>query len=157
MKRLFLIATLSLVSACATSHDGTSRVESLPGHGAVTVQIVPNPIVATRVSGETYDFPFDLVLRETGGHPLTVQRVALDVYALGGLRVGSESYDAARIAALGYPTSIGAGRELHYHLTPRKDVGDDRLFGSVSGEVRIEATDDTGAPANASTTVTVTR
>ncbi|MEO6258703.1 MAG: hypothetical protein ABIP63_00055, partial [Thermoanaerobaculia bacterium] len=95
--------------------------------------------------------------RETGGHPLTVQRIVLDVFALGGLKVASESYGSAEIAALGYPTSIAANGNLRYHLAPRKDVSDDRLFGSVTGQVRIEATDDTGTPTTASTTVTVTR
>ena len=153
---LFLVSALSLVTACATPRAG-SRSISQPGHGAVSMQIVPNPIVATRVSGSTYDFPFDVVVRETGGHPLTVQRINLDVYALGGIKVASETYDAARIASLGYPTSIGAASELRYHLAPRKDVSDERLFGSVTGQVRIEAIDDTGTPTNASTTVTVTR
>ena len=121
------------------------------------MQIVPNPIVATRVSGSTYDFPFDVVVRETGGHPLTVQRIVLDVYALAGLKVASESYGPSAISALGYPTTISANGDMRYHLAPRKDVSDERLFGSVTGQVRIEATDDTGAPTNASTTVTVTR
>ena len=153
---VLLLSALTLVTACATPRAG-SRSNSQPGHGAVSMQIVPNPIVATRVSGSTYDFPFDVVVRETGGHPLSVQRIVLDVYALGGIKVASESYDAPRIASLGYPTSIGAGAELRYHLAPRKDVSDDRLFSSVTGQVRIEATDDTGAPTNATTTVTVTR
>ena len=161
MKRLFCfvstLSALSLVTACATPRAGASRSSSQPGHGAVSMQIVPNPIVATPVSGSTYDFPFDVVVRETGGHPLTVRQIVLDVFAFGGLKVASESYDAARISALGYPTTIPANGDLRYHLAPRKEVSDDRLFGSVTGQVRIEATDDSGAPTNASTTVTVTR
>jgi hypothetical protein len=79
------------------------------------------------------------------------------VYAVGGLRVGGESYDGARIRSLGYSTNIPGNGELRYHFAPRQSVSDDRLFGSVHGEVRVDASDDTGTPASATTTVTVTR
>ena len=72
------------------------------------MQIVPNPIVATKVSGNTYDFPFEVVVRETGGHPVDISRVSAEVYALGGIRIAEESYDAAKIRSLGYGTRVAA-------------------------------------------------
>src|SRR5438132_2923156 len=99
MKVLVVIALCSFVFACATPRPGASRTSSLPGHGAITLSVVPNPIVAQRVSGSTYDFPFDVVVRETGGHTVMIREVSANVYAPGGIRVGSESYDASRISS----------------------------------------------------------
>ena len=154
MKQLALPLALLLAMACGGSG---SRVISVPGKGAITVQIDPNPIRATLVSGETYAFPFEVIVRETGGRPVNVSRVSANVTAFGGISVGRESWDEARIRSMGYSTSIGANGELRYRFAPRKAVPDDRLFGGVSAVLTVEATDDTGNPATASTTVTVTR
>lgn len=119
---------------------------------------MPNPIVAQKVSGNTYDFPFDVIVRETGGHAVTINRVTADIYAsVGGIKIGSESYDAAKIRALGYSTSIPANGELRYHFAPRKTVQDERLFGGVYGDVRADATDESGTATSATVRVTVTR
>lgn len=128
-----------------------------PGHGAISIQVIPNPIVANSVGGNTYEFPFEVVVRETGGHPVNVTRVSADVLALGTIRVATESYDAARIQSLGYQTSLPANGELRYRFTPRETVTDDRLFGGVEAQLTVEATDDTGTPTSAKTTVTVRR
>ncbi len=157
MKRLAVLAVLLTSIACATPRAGTSRDASLPGHGAITITIQPNPIVARHISGNSYEFPFDMVVRETGGRAVTINRVSLEVYAVGGVRVGAESYDAARINSLGYSTNVPGNGELRYHFSPRQSVADDRLFGSVYGEVRVDASDEPGMPTSASTTVTVTR
>src|SRR5215212_1848157 len=157
MKRLAIFAIVLTAAGCATPRAGTQRSSAQPGHGALSMAIQPNPIVAHKVSGSTYEFPFDAVVRETGGRAVIISRVTLDVYAVGGVRVGSESYDAARIASLGYSTNIPANGELRYHFAPRKEVSNEGLFGSVYGEVRVEGADDTATPATATTTVTVTR
>jgi hypothetical protein len=158
MKQPLSFAAIALMLlGCATPNSGASRTASTPGHGAISLSVQPNPIVARKVSGTTYEFPFDVAVRETGGRGVTISSVSVDVYALGGVRVGSDSYDAARIASLGYATSIPGNGELRYHFAPRKDVTDDRLFGGVYGEVRVSASDETGTPASASTRVTVTR
>jgi len=157
MKLLAVTALCSLVFACATSQPGTSRTASAPGHGAISMTINPNPVIAHNVSGTTYDFPFDVIVRETAGHPVTITGVTADVYAIGGLKVGSDTYDAARIKSLGYATSVPANGELRYHFAPRKNVTDDRVFGSITANVRVDATDETGTSTNATTTVSVTR
>jgi hypothetical protein len=156
MRRLFPLAIALTLFACAT-RNSASRTNSTPGHGAISIAIQPNPIVAHRVSGATYEFPFDVSVRETGGRAVTINSITIDVYAPGGFRVGSDVYDAARIASLGFPTGIAGNGELRYHFAPRQQVGDERLIDGVYGEVRVSAADDTATPTTASTRVTLSR
>jgi hypothetical protein len=157
MRRLTAVAFAVALAACATK-QGTTSQSSLPGHGALSITIVPNPIVAKPAGGSMYDFPFDVVIRETGGKPVMISRVTTDVYALGGaVKVASETHDASKIVALGYPTTVAANGELRYHFAPRKSVTDDRLFGGVTGEVTVEGNDSRGTSTTARVSVTVTR
>jgi len=151
-----LLLPLLLVAAACSSGPSDS-VTAAPGHGAVAIQIVPNPIVATHVSGDTYDFPFDVVVRETGGRQITVTRVSATVLGPAGLTLGSDAWDADRIRALGFDTTVNGNGELRYHFAPRKSVPDDRLFGSVEAQLRVDAVDDTGSATSATTRVTVRR
>jgi hypothetical protein len=157
MKQLSFFAIALALFACATPQSGTSRPASMPGHGAISLSVQPNPIVARKVAGTTYEFPFDISVRETGGRAVTIHSISVDVYALGGIRVGSDTYDAGRIVSLGYSTNVPGNGELRYHLAPRRDVTDDRLFGGVYGEIRVAASDETATPASASTSFTLTR
>ena len=157
MKRLALIALVCLPLACASQRPGTNKSTSTPGRGVIKLTVTPNPVVATNAGGSTYDFPFDVVVKETGGHPVTIDRVTASVYAGGGIPVATESYDAAKIQSLGFATSIAAKGEIHYHFNPRKDVTDDHLFSSVYGDVRVEGLDDNGARTSSTTTITVTK
>jgi hypothetical protein len=147
---------LLLAVACASATNQPS-VTSQPGRGAITITVTPNPIVAQSRGGDVYDFPFEVILRETGGRAVNIDRVVADVYALGGIPVGGEKYDAARIRQLGFPTTIAANGEQRYRFSPRQSVPDERLFGGVTAKVRIEGTDDAGNATTASTNVTVTR
>ena len=155
MKRLSLLLIALAVAGCNSGPQNS--VTGVPGHGAISIQVVPNPIVATHVSGNTYDFAFDVVVRETGGRPVNVTRVTAAVLAPGGFNVGEESWDVEKIRSLGFSTAINAHGELRYRFTPRKDVPDDRLFGSISAKLTVDAVDDTGSATSASTTVTVRR
>lgn len=155
MKRLVLIALVCLPLACATNRPGTNKSTVTPGRGAITVTITPNPVLAIGAGGTAFDFPFDVVVKETGGHPVTIERVTANVFAAGGILVASESYDAAKIQSAGFATSIPAKGELHYHFAPHKDVPDDHLFSSVYGDVRVEGMDDNGSRVSATTTITV--
>jgi hypothetical protein len=158
MKRLALIALICLPLACATQHrPGTNKSTATPGRGEIKLTITPNPVVATKAGGSTYNFPFDVVIKETGGHPVTIDKVTASVYAGGGIPVATESYDAAKIQSLGFTTSIAAKGEIHYHFDPRKEVPDERLFTSVYGDVRVEALDDNGSRASSTTTITLTK
>ena len=157
MKHALIVSVALLATFCASGRQDGSGGTPQPGQGAITLQIIPNPIVAQKVAGNTYDFPFEVVIREVGGRPVEIARVSAEVYALGGIRVASESYDAARIRSLNYSTSLPANGELRYRFAPRKEVPDDRLFGGVSAVLRVEARDDRGTPATATTEVTVRR
>jgi len=157
MKQAALLPLLLLAAYCTSGAGGAQSSSALPGHGAITVQVVPNPIVAQPVSGNVYDFPFDVIVHETGGHPVNITGVTVDVTAMGGLRVAQDSYDAAKINSLGFSTTLPANGELHYHFAPRRSVADERLFSGVSAELTVNAADDTGTAASAKTTVTVRR
>jgi hypothetical protein len=153
MKNLAISLTLLLtLAACQSPQSGTT---SAPGHGAVAIEVIPNPIVATQVSGNMYDFPFEVVVRETGGRTTTVERVTARVTLGGGLTLAEESWDAERIRSLGYNTTLGQNSEVRYRFNPRKEVPDDRLFGGVSAVLKVDARDDTGSATSATTTVTV--
>ncbi len=155
MKAIAITATLLLaLSACSGAPSGITAV---PGHGVVAIEVVPNPIAATQVTGNTYDFPFEVVVRQTGGRPTTVQRITAKVTFGGGLTLANESWDADRIRSMGFNTTLGPNSEVRYRFTPREDVPDDRLFGGVSAELKVEATDDTGTATSATTSVTVRR
>lgn len=156
MKHLAL--AFSVLAALAACNGGpTDGVTSVPGHGAISIQVVPNPIVATHVSGNTYDFPFDVVVRETAGRPVTVTRIDIRVVLVGGLTLHEETWDTARIRTLGYNPVVNGRTEVRYRFNPRKEVPDDRLFTGVSAELRVSAVDDTGTETSATTTVTVRR
>lgn len=155
--KTFAFAAALLLAACSSSSTPHSSTTSAAGHGAISIEIVPNPVVATKVSGDTYEFPFEVVVRETAGHPVDVNRVTADVTALGAFHVASESYDAARISSMGFATRVPANGELRYRFNPRKSVTDDRLFGGVSAEIRVDATDEMGTATTARTSVTVRR
>lgn len=124
---------------------------------SITVQVAPNPIVAQPVSGNVYDFPFDIIVRETSGHAVTISRVTADVTAMGGIHVAQDSYDAAKINSLGFSTTLRPNGELRYHFAPRRSVPDERLFSGVSAELTVDASADNGTAASARTTVTVRR
>ena len=122
MKRAALLPLILLASYCSTGTGGTQSTTTQPGHGAISIQVAPNPIVAQPVTGDVYDFPFDVIMRETGGHPVTITRVTAEVTALGGIPVAQDSYDAAKINSLGYSTALPANGELRYHFAPRRSV-----------------------------------
>ena len=152
IKGLPFVLLIALV-ACSSAQPGST---STPGQGAIAIEVIPNPIVATPASGDAYDFPFEVVVRETGGRAVTVQRVTATV-SFGGLTLGQESWDAARIRSMGYDPTIGPNSERRYRFSPRREVSDDRLFGGVQAELKVEATDDTGAATSATTVVSVRR
>ena len=158
MKVRLAIALVSLIAAfCSGGGGGTSQPVVSPGKASLEIFVQPNPIVATKVSGDTYDFPFEIGIRERGGVAVEIQRVGIDVLTLGTISVYERTYGREEIVRLGYPTSVRANGEIRYRFTPRKEVPDDRLFGAVTAELWVEGTDTGGNLVRATTRVTVTR
>lgn len=159
MRRAFPLPLLLLAMSCAHG-GGNAPVAPAPAppatRGVVKVAIAPNPIVAVHADGNNYEFPFDIVLRETGGRPITITGVTVTVYAFG-LPVNVDQYDIAEIRRLGFDPNLPANGDVRYHLQPRRAVTDDRIFGSITAGVRIDATDDAGGTTSDSIRVSVTR
>src|SRR5207249_1210521 len=88
-RKLSLLLLLMTAAACSGG-GGSMHTTAQPGHGAIAIQVIPNPIVANSVGGNVYEFPFELVVRETGGRPVNVTRVSADVLALGTIRIATE-------------------------------------------------------------------
>ena len=157
MKNPALSLSLAVAFAACSSSGPQSGSTAAPGHGAVAISIDPNPILAKPASGNMYEFPFEAIVRETGGRPIDVQRVSVTVYAPGGFALGNESWDANRIRSMGHSTSLGPNSEARYRFSPRREVPDDRLFNGVSAQLTVHAIDDAGQTTSASTVVTVRR
>lgn len=155
---LTLAALVVLLLGCSSASDGPAAApDTIPARADLSVVVDPNPIQARLVSGDTYDFPFTVTVRENNGVGVEIDRVTLVVTALGAIPVYSETMSREEIAGRGYPTSLRGGGELRYSFTPRKEVDDDRLFGGVAAELRAEGTDANGNVVTAQTRVTVRR
>ncbi len=151
-----LIAALALVvtalaAACA------SAPPPLPTPGRLSLRVTPNPIVATPLDGDRYQFDFELEIREEGGSDVAIDRVSADVLAFGGLRIASRKMNAAEIERRGYATKVAAGHVVHYAISQKHDVPDDRLLDAVKAELLIEGTDELGNRTTSRATVGVVR
>ena len=156
MKQFLVVTALAFVlTGCAGGPQAPPA--AVPGRGAITIEVVPNPIVAYPASGDTYEFPLEAIVRETGGRPVSITRVTATVLLGGSLQLGRESWDAQRIQSMGYATTVPANGELRYAFKPRKEVPDDRLFGGVNADLRVEGVDDAGNAVTATTSVSITR
>lgn len=154
-KTISAAALILLLVSCGSSGGGGA---TLPGSTpALSIVVAPNPIVAHQVSGNTYDFPFQISLRNSSRAALNIERVSINVMAVGGISIYSQSYGPEDIQKNGYPTTIPAGQELSYQFNPRKEVPDPRLFGGVSATLTATGRDPQGVEATASTEVTVTK
>jgi hypothetical protein len=153
MKTLTLSLSLLFVFACASPGPGTT---SVPGHGALSVQVVPNPVVARQISGDMYELPFEVIVRETGGSAVEITQVSATATLPGGFTVDIDEWDAARIRSMGYSPSIPANGEIRYRFAPRREVPE-TVFNGVTARLLVEGRDASGTPTTASTTVTVTR
>lgn len=154
----FLAAGAIALSGCGTSQDTVIQEPQQLPRGSLAISVVPNPIVARPAPDDNWSFPFEVIIRETGGADLRVQRVSIHVTAFGAVPVYSDTQEAEEIRSRGYPTEIAANGELRYRFSPTREVPDDRLFGGVSAELVVEAINDRGqAIAPARTNVSVTR
>jgi hypothetical protein len=158
--RLILLSAL-MATACGTATQRTPPPTQQPTQQPLRAQlqifVEPNPIVATQVSGNTYDFPFVIGVRELNGISVEVNRVGIEVTALGALSMYRRSFDRAELERRRYPTSIPAHGEIRYQFNQRESVPDERLFSTVAAELFAEGVDANGNAVRASERVTVTR
>lgn len=164
MKRIaVIIAALVLAAACSerkpSTQPSTVPVIEWPREprkpGVLEIRVDPNPIVAIPVSPPTYEFPFTISIRETGGTPVTVMRVGMDVYSVAGLRIYTSELGPEEIERRGYIRTLAANGEVRYTWRPKAQVPDQRLFATTWGEFWVEGADAVGAPVATRTRVTV--
>lgn len=154
-----IVSALMLAACSSSDNDRPSPVApggTSPGRGALAITVTPNPILAESLGGDRYRFPFTVVIRETGGARVEVNRVGIDAQALG-LPFYAYSLNRQEIAQRGFPTGIDAGGELRYAVAPTGEVPNESLFDAVSGEVYVEGTDQYGNPVRATQRVSVKR
>ena len=144
---------------CATVIFGCSTGQQPPGvvEGRIAMQVLPNPIEARPLAGDSWEFPFTIVLTETGGSEVQIQQVSARVESFGGLVIANEIWPAARIREKGYPTVVPAGAEVRYRFTERHHIPDERLLQSVAAVLTVEGIDASGKPTSATIRVTVRR
>lgn len=150
-----LLLALSLLLGCSR---GESDTPTGPGRGSLDLAVNPNPVRATRVTGEndTYDFPLELVVRETGGESVTITGITIRVRALG-INVLTRDYDANYLRDRGYSPNIAAGSTARYSLTPRASAPDAAFSSAVSADIQVEGVDGKGNTVRQTENVSVRR
>lgn len=151
--RILLLLSL-LIAACSGENDTPTS----PGRGALRVEVKPNPVIATRVAGtnDTYDFPFEVVISETGGETVTIQSITADIKSFG-IRVFSKSYDASYLQGRNYSPVIAAGSTVRYAFDIREEAPDAVFSSNVEADIRVEGVDAKGNAVRQTTTVQVRR
>jgi hypothetical protein len=141
LRRSLLLLTILAVAACSGEDDSPTA----PGRGSLRVEVTPNPIIAKRVAGmnDVYDMPFDVVLTETGGETVTIEKLVVDVKTFG-VTVLSKTYDASYLAGHNYSNVINAGTTVRYNFGPREEVPDAAFNSNVDADIRAEGRDAKG-------------
>src|SRR5438132_285451 len=99
MRRLAVFTGAALCAiACATPNVGTENV-----HGAIAIEVVPNPVIAKWLGQRVFEFPYTIVLRETAGRGVKISKVATEFHTAGGVRLPADSFDLAQLTMAGLP------------------------------------------------------
>lgn len=138
MRRLLLLALV--LTACSSLETEKPAVMK----GRLVLEVDPNPIVATRISDKTWEFPFDIVMREAGGVDLQIESFTIDVYVLGAIHVFSAPYEGSMITQKGYPDRIEAGQFHRFQFRIRRAVPNDILFKGAYADVTAQTLDAMG-------------
>jgi hypothetical protein len=156
MRRPFLLSLALIIATAGCS--GESDTPTSPGRGSLRMSVTPNPVVAKKVAGSdnTYDFPFEVMLTETGGRAVTVTALHVEVKALG-VPVFSKSYDASYLQGQNYNPVIAANSTVRYNFTPRSDAPDAVFSSNVNADIQIEGRDDRGNAVRETETVSIRR
>ncbi|HVR44021.1 MAG TPA: hypothetical protein VMS56_11335 [Thermoanaerobaculia bacterium] len=117
--------------------------------GRVALEIHPEPIVARRLGADDWQFPFEVVLRETGGVDVEIEAIRVEV-RVGGFPLTRQIFDSEEVRRRGYPTIIEGGGVLQLAFAPVRRVADLRLLAFARAEITIEAVDRYGRRSEAS-------
>jgi hypothetical protein len=146
-----LLAALLLIAACA---GVAPESVSLPVRGQIELEIQPNPVRARRVAGDTWTFPFEVVLREVGGVEVEIEEIRAAV-TIAGIAVLTQVVDPEEAERRGYDMTLDAGGVLHAGFSPTRQVPDPRLLEMARAELTVVAVDRYGRRSQASRTVRV--
>lgn len=155
---MFRRRTIPFLVLFALACSGERDTPTSPGRGSLRVDVVPNPITATKVAGtsDTYDIPFEVVIAEIGGESVTVRVIHADVKAFG-VRVFSKRYDESYLRGRGYSNVIAAGSTVRYRFDLRESIPDAAFGSNVEADIRVEGVDAKGNSVRQTTTVSLRR
>lgn len=147
-----MIASTMVLPGCA----GTAAEPVLyPVQGRLEADILPNPVVAVSAGDRSWRFPFEVVLRESGGVDIEIEAIRIRV-SVAGVPLTSQLWDAQEIRRRGYRTSVPAGGLLQYAFAPVRTISNPLLIEAARGEVEIEIVDLRGNRSSTIVPITVT-
>ena len=132
---LFGWLVVFVVGGCATA--------TKPGVAVLELRVDPNPIEAERRWGEIWEFPFTVILRETNGVDVTIDRVSIEVL-LSGTIVHREEIDGTELESLGFDRRLAGGGEVRYSFRPERFIPHESLIRNVEADLEVRGTDSGG-------------
>lgn len=152
MKALAVSAVLLALCACAAN--------KAEGHGAISVRVRNDPVLATLGEQNQYHFPLEMIVRETGGHPVQIARVSIKMSSASSPRTsgGSARWNADQLRALGAPTTIPANGEVILNLGPVRASGGPNPRvppDGISAQIVVQALDETYTESQAWVAMTI--
>jgi hypothetical protein len=118
--------------------------------------IYPNPIIALPVSGNVYDFPFEISLRELGGSDVEIDAIRVEV-RMRGIPIFTQAFDETELTRRGYPSRIPANGNAQFRFSPRREIPPDFVLQQVVAAIVISGMDESGRRTEATTTVRIRR
>lgn len=134
---------------------GAPEPATNPIRGRLEAEVLPNPVVAVATGEGSWQFPFEVVLRESGGVEIEIEAIRIRV-TVAGIPVSRQLWDSEEIRRRGYGTVLPPGGMLQYAFTPVRAVANAPLLEVARGEVEIEVVDRLGNRSSTVVTIGVT-
>lgn len=144
-----VLQTLFLASCTANPEPAVTL------RGRLSLEVEPNPIIATRVGEDLYELKFDIIMREEGGVGVTIEDFTVDAIAFKAVTVRSQTFPASYITERGYPASIAAGKYLRFGFVKRWQLPTHLLLSGASARITAGTIDDNRVRATTSLRVGV--
>ncbi len=126
----------------------------MPVQGQLELEIHPNPVVAKPAGPRTWAFPFEVLLRESGGVDIEIEAIHVSV-TMGGVPVMRQVWDPEEVRRRGYPTTIPAGGVLHVAFAPRRELANPAILELARAAIAVDVVDRHGRRSTAVHEVTV--